>query len=155
MQSDTDETWMKKAFLLAQEAADSGEVPVGALLVLENQIIGKGNNQVEKLHDPTAHAEMLAITAACNSLQNWRLHGATLYVTKEPCLMCAGAILNARITKVVFSALDENEGAAISRYDFLRDHRKWIVEVKEGICRIEGENLLKKFFMKIRKKENT
>ncbi|MBN2144895.1 MAG: nucleoside deaminase [Candidatus Aureabacteria bacterium] len=150
MKNDPHEIWMKKAFLLAEEAFQAGEVPVGAVVVHKNRIIGKGNNHVERLHDPTAHAEMIAITAACEHLQNWRLTGAVLYVTKEPCLMCAGAVLNARISKVVFSAPDEKEGAAVSRYDVLHDHRKCFVEVIPDICREEGQKLLSRFFSQVR-----
>lgn len=149
------EYWMKKALLLADEAYNKNEIPVGALIVYENSIIGKGHNQVEMLHDATAHAEMIAITGAANYLGNWRLENATLYVTKEPCIMCAGAILNSRISKVVFGASDKNEGAGGSKYDFMRDYRKWFVEVIPGILQKESELKLKHFFQTLRSKPET
>ncbi len=144
------EHWMKQALFLAQKAFESGEVPVGALLVQDDQIVAKGYNQVESLKDPTAHAEILAITSACHHLQNWRLEKTVLYVTKEPCLMCAGAILQAKIPKVVFGALDSKEGAAGSHYDVMREHRKIFVEVLPGVCQKEGEALLREFFKTLR-----
>ncbi|EKD26789.1 MAG: CMP/dCMP deaminase zinc-binding protein [uncultured bacterium] len=144
--------WMKKAFAIAEEGLDKGEVPVGAIVVFDNTIIGKGYNQVEALHDATAHAEMLAITSAANHLENWRLEGATLYVTKEPCLMCAGAIINSRVSKIVYSAYDKDDGAGGSKYDVMRENRKWFVEIIPGIMLKEGTELLKVFFNKVRNK---
>jgi tRNA(adenine34) deaminase len=144
------EYWMGKTLALAEKAFELGEVPVGAILVQDNQILAQGHNQVELLKDPTAHAEILAITSACHRVQNWRLNKAVLYVTKEPCLMCAGAIIQAKIPKLVFGALDIKEGAAGSRYDVMREHPKIFVEVLSGVCQKEGERLLQDFFKKIR-----
>lgn len=146
------EHWMNKALELAKEAYKHGEVPVGAVVVYENEIIGKGYNQVEMLHDATAHAEMIAITSAANFLNNWRLENATLYVTKEPCLMCAGAILNSRVSKVVFSAYDHNDGAAGSKFNVMMEYRKWTPEIMPGVLKEEGETLLKHFFQTLRSK---
>jgi len=145
-----DKFWMRKAFVLAKEALSVSEVPVGAVIVFDQAIIGKGYNQVEMLSDATAHAEMIAITSAANHLENWRLDKCTLYVTKEPCLMCAGAILNSRISRVVFSACDYKDGAGGSKFDVMRESRKWFVEVVPGVLKNEGEALLKDFFEKIR-----
>ncbi len=150
----SNEYWMKQALLLAQKAFESGEVPVGAVLVQDDQVLAKGYNQVECLKDPTAHAEILAITSACHHLQNWRLDKAVLYVTKEPCLMCAGAILQAKIPTVVFGATDDKEGAAGSHYDVMREHRKIFVEVVPGVCQKEGESLLREFFKTVRREKN-
>src|SRR4030067_3474648 len=97
--------WMKEALKEAKVAFSKKEVPIGAVVVYEDQIIGRGNNQIESLNDATAHAEILAITAASNALNSWRLSGATLYVTVEPCIMCAGAISLARLDRVVFGTL--------------------------------------------------
>ncbi|OVE73513.1 hypothetical protein BVX93_01440 [bacterium B13(2017)] len=148
----THEYWMRKALNLAKEAYEKGEVPCGSIIVFEDSIIGKGYNQVESLKDATAHAEMIAMTSAANYLQNWRLENCSLYVTKEPCLMCAGAILNSRVSKVVFSAYDEKEGAAGSKYDVMRENRKWFVEIIPGIMENEGESILKSFFQRVREK---
>jgi len=145
-----DEFWMRKAFVLAKEALNHSEVPVGAVIVSDQMVIGKGYNQVEMLNDATAHAEMIAITSAANHIGNWRLDTCTLYVTKEPCLMCAGAILNSRISRVVFSACDYKDGAGGSKFDVMRESRKWFVEVVPGILQNEGEGLLKDFFCKVR-----
>lgn len=145
-----DNYWMKYAFKLAETAYEKKEIPVGAIVVLNQMIIGKGYNQVEMLKDATAHAEMLAITSAANYLNSWRLEGATLYVTKEPCLMCAGAILNSRISKVVYGLRDENDGAAGSRFDVMREYRKWFVEINGGVMLEENERLFKSFFQNLR-----
>ena len=144
--------WMTKAYELAQQAEQQGEVPVGAVLVdTENQCIGEGWNQPISAHDPTAHAEMIAITQAAEALRSWRLDGATLYVTLEPCPMCAGAILLARIPTVVYGAPDPKAGAVHSLYELLSDrrlnHRPQIVsDVLRGPC---GE-ILTKFFQRKR-----
>src|SRR3970040_984763 len=102
----TDQRWMKEALKEAKVAFSKKEVPIGAVVVYEDQVIGRGHNQIESLNDATAHAEIIAITAASSALSSWRLSGCTLYVTVEPCLMCAGAISLARIDRVVFGALD-------------------------------------------------
>ncbi len=115
--------WMNEAIRLAEEAFAMGEVPVGAVVIKENTIIGRGYNQRESLKDPTAHAEMLAITAAANTIDDWRLTDAVLYVTKEPCPMCAGAIVNSRLKMVVFGSYDEEKGCCGSLYQICGDSR--------------------------------
>ena len=98
---------MRLALLQAQKAYESNEIPVGAIVVLDNKVIGRGYNQREMLNDPTAHAEIIAITAAANTIEDWRLNECVLYVTKEPCAMCAGAIINSRLKMVIFGCYDK------------------------------------------------
>ena len=117
------EYWMWHALDQAQRAFEQDEVPVGAIIVHQNRVIGEGYNQRETLNDPTAHAEMIAITQAAEQLQSWRLLECTLYVTLEPCPMCAGAIIQARIPRVVFGATDPKAGAVCSLYRMLDDER--------------------------------
>ena len=106
----THERFIKQAIRLAEIGARLEEIPVGAVVVKENNVIGRGYNQRESLKDPTAHAEMIAITAAANTIGDWRLTDCTLYVTKEPCPMCAGAIINSRLKMVIFGTYDEEKG---------------------------------------------
>ena len=120
---DSDQHWMLQAIKLAVQAAEEDEVPVGAVIVYQGKIIGTGYNQREQLNDPTAHAEMIAITQAASHLQSWRLTDATMYVTLEPCPMCAGAILQSRITRVVYGASDPKAGAVDSLFQMLNDPR--------------------------------
>ncbi|WP_425591523.1 tRNA adenosine(34) deaminase TadA [Brenneria roseae] len=115
-----DEHWMRHALTLAQRAQDEGEVPVGAVLVLDNQVIGEGWNRPIGHHDPTAHAEIMALRQGGMVLQNYRLLNTTLYVTLEPCIMCAGAMIHSRIGRLVYGAADEKTGAAGSLVDILR-----------------------------------
>ena len=114
---------MGRAIELAQAAAIDDEVPVGAIIVRKGQVIGAAANQREALRDPTAHAEMIAITQAAAAMEDWRLEETTLYVTLEPCIMCAGAILQARVPRVVFGAVDPKAGAVMSMYQVLSDTR--------------------------------
>ena len=145
------EQWMNVALQQAQRAFDADEVPVGAIVVREGEIIGKGYNQIEHLQDPTAHAEMIAITAAANHLSSRRLENCTLYVTLEPCPMCAGAIVLARIPTLVFGSYDSKAGACGTLYDIVEDRRlNHTVHVVGGICDKESEILLKRFFAKKR-----
>ena len=139
---------MRAALAVAQEALRTGDVPVGALILNEsNAIISQGCNQREDLDDPTAHAEIVAIRAAAQSLGTWRLDGCTLVVTLEPCAMCAGAIAQSRISNLVFGAWDEKAGAVGSVWDVLRDPRSiFKVEVTSGIRENECAQLLKDFF---------
>ena len=118
-QNSSDVSFMQRALELADCAAAEGEVPVGAVVVLDGEIIGEGWNQPIGRHDPTAHAEVMALRAAANSLQNYRLPGATLYVTIEPCTMCLGAMIHARISRLVFGAPEPKSGALISNTGFL------------------------------------
>ena len=119
----TDERWMRRALLLAEKAAEADEAPIGCVIVQGDRLIGEGYNLRESLKDPTAHAEMIAITQAAQSLEDWRLEHCTLYVTLEPCPMCAGAILQARVPRVVFGALDPKAGAVESMFRLLSDAR--------------------------------
>ncbi len=143
---------MDLAYREAEKAFDAGEIPVGAIVVCQDTIIGKGYNQREMLKDPTAHAEMLAISSAAEYLESWRLENCTLYVTLEPCPMCAGAILNARIPRVVFGAYDRETGMCGS-IDNLCDHNlmNHKTTVTGGIMEEKCEIILKSFFNKIRK----
>jgi tRNA(adenine34) deaminase len=138
---------MQAALREARRAADEQEVPVGAVVVHDGRIIGRGHNQREMLHDPTAHAEMIAITAAAAALEGWRLDETTLFVTLEPCLMCAGAIVNARIPRVVYGAADPRAGACGSLYhvglDARLNHR---FEVVAGVLAEDCAALLVDFF---------
>ena len=142
-----DERLMRMARREAEKAAAAAEVPVGAVLVKDGRLLGKAHNQRETLKDPTAHAEILAITQAAAALEGWRLEGAVLYVTLEPCLMCAGAIVNARIPRVVFGAADPKAGACGSLYqvglDARLNHR---FEITAGVLEQECAALLKDFF---------
>jgi tRNA(adenine34) deaminase len=145
------EQWMKHALREAERAYELNEVPVGAVVVFENKIIGRGYNQIERLQDPTAHAEMLAITAAANTLGSRRLEQCTLYVTLEPCPMCAGAVVLARMTTLVFGAYDLKAGACGTLYTIPEDRRlNHTVHVIGGVCDRESETLLKSFFGKVR-----
>ena len=144
--------WMEKALREAERAYDAGEVPVGAVVVKDNQILGRGRNQVEQLNDPTAHAEIIAITAACDTLGEKFLTDCTMYVTLEPCPMCAGAMVNARLERLVFGAFDEKAGAASTLYNIPRDDRlNHQVDVYSGIESERAGNLLKAFFQQKRK----
>ena len=145
--------WMKQALIQADKAFKSEEIPVGAVVIKEDKVIGRAYNQREQLNDPTAHAEIIAITAAANTLGDWRLNGCTLYVTKEPCSMCAGAIINARLDMIVFGCYDEAEGCCGSLYQLCGDPRfKTKVSVMGGIMENQSLSLLKDFFKSRRKK---
>lgn len=153
LHTDSHAHWMEEAFREAEKAYQKGEIPVGAIIVQENLVIGRGHNQREALNDPTAHAEILAITAAANHVEDWRLTDATLYVTLEPCPMCAGAILNARIPRVVFGADDMDHGACggatqLCSGNFL-NHK---VDVIGGILEAKCKGILDSFFRERRDK---
>jgi tRNA(adenine34) deaminase len=147
MTDEIDLRWMQHALGLAQRAGSAGEVPVGAVLVRAGEVIGEGWNQPISLHDPSAHAEMIALRAAGRSLGNYRLNDSTLYVTLEPCVMCAGAIIHARIGRVVFGAWDPKAGAVSSVYDVLTvprlNHR---LQCEGGVLEQECSALLREFF---------
>ena len=140
-------TWMNEALRLAGKAYREGEIPVGAVIVQKNKIIGRGYNQRERLKDPTAHAEILAITAAAGTLEDWRLTDCTLYVTKEPCPMCAGAIINSRMRLLVFGAYDEEKGCCGSLYQLCGDRRlDSKTAVKGGVEEEKCTAILQEFF---------
>jgi tRNA(adenine34) deaminase len=144
---DTDRRWMQKALREAERAFEQDEVPVGAVVVHEGNIIGRGHNMVETLDDPTAHAEMLAITAACDTLGQKHLTDCTLYVTLEPCPMCAGALVHARLSRLVFGAFDEKAGAASTLYNIVQDERlNHRVELVSGLEAERAAGLLRDFF---------
>ncbi len=131
----------------AKIAFKQGEVPVGSVLVKGNLIIGKSHNLKESSNDPTGHAEIIALREGANKIGNWRLSEATLYVTKEPCIMCAGAMINARLGRLVYGCKDEKGGAVDSLYNILSDNRlNHRVEVISGVLKEECIELLKKFF---------
>lgn len=139
--------WMRLALREAEQAFDIKEVPVGAVIMKGSHLIGRGHNQMELLTDPTAHAEIIAITAAASFLEDWRLEECTLYVTKEPCAMCAGAIINSRLEKVVFGCYDEQEGCCGSLYQICSDPRfSHKTAVKGGILENDCRSLLVNFF---------
>ena len=141
------EQMMRRAFREAEAALEEGEVPVGAVIVKEGRIIGRGHNQRETLRDPTAHAEMIAITQAAAAVEAWRLTDCTMYVTLEPCSMCAGAIVLARIPRVVYAAVDPKAGACGSVMDIVRDDRlNHRVDVVSGVLAAECSAILKDFF---------
>lgn len=142
----TDEYWMGEALKEAERAGAKKEVPIGAVVVLDNKIIGRGHNQVESLQDPTAHAEIIAITGAANTIGSWRLNGAVIYVTVEPCPMCAGAIMMSRISKCVFGADDPRFGAIVSRYKTKIPNLTVISGILEPDCKL----LIEEFFKKLR-----
>lgn len=146
---------MSAALREAVKAFELGEVPIGAVVVQNDKIIGRGHNQCENFTDPTAHAEMIAITSAANTLKDWRLTDCLLYVSKEPCPMCAGAIVNARINFVGFGAYDDKEGCCGSLYQICRDPRfKHQSDVKGGIMEEECLGLIQEFFKKQRAKQD-
>jgi tRNA(adenine34) deaminase len=144
---------MRIALQEAALAAEEGEVPVGAVVVHAGRIIGRGHNRTEALQDPTAHAEILALSAAASYLHNWRLKGATIYVTVEPCLMCTGALVLARVKCIVFGAHDPKFGACGSVYDIPWDNRlNHKLEVRPGVLAAESTGLLQTFFQAQRRK---
>jgi tRNA(adenine34) deaminase len=143
----THQQHMTKALMLAEQAFEEGEIPVGAIVVKDNMIIGKGYNQVEKLSDPTAHAEMIAISAACETLGNKYLKGCTLYVTLEPCPMCAGALVWSKIDTIVYGASDSASGGSGSLFNITANNNlNHQIEVIQGILEMDSEYLLKSFF---------
>jgi tRNA(adenine34) deaminase len=152
----TDESWMRYAIRLAQRAEEYGEVPVGAVLVKNEIVIAEGWNQMIEMHDSTAHAEIVAIRRAGKKIENYRLIDTTLYVTLEPCVMCMGAIIHARVKRLVFGAFDEKRGCVcnalnLTNAPFLNHHVEWQGEILEESC----SQLLKDFFVSRRNNKKT
>ncbi len=153
-ESSNDERFMKLAIAQAGVAQENGDVPIGAVIVHENQIIAKAYNQREQLNDPTAHAEIIALTQAAAALESWRLNGCTIYVTLEPCPMCAGALVLARMDRLVYGCDDPKTGACKSLYNIVQDDRlNHRLEVTAGVLADECTKQLQDFFKK-RRSEN-
>ncbi len=153
-QEQLDIRFMKEALAEAKKALEKEEVPVGAVLVRSGKVIARGHNQVELLHDPTAHAEMLCITSGAAALENWRLEGATLYCTLEPCPMCAGAILASRVDRLVWGAPDLRLGANGSWIDlFSMNHPMHSLEITSRVLEEEAAFLMRHFFEMMRNKK--
>lgn len=142
-----DEQYMRKAIDAAMIAEENGDVPIGAVIVYRNQVIGRAWNQREQLTDPTAHAEIIALTQAASYIGSWRLHGCTIYVTLEPCPMCAGALVLGRLDRLVYGCPDPKTGACGSLYDIVRDERlNHRLEVTSGVLANDCAALLQGFF---------
>lgn len=143
--------WMELALLQAELAFNEDEVPIGSVIVKDGKLIGKGYNKVESLNDCTAHAEIISITSASDSMKDWRLNGSSIYVTKEPCVMCFGAIINARIENIYYGCSDELKGFNLNLDSdiFKKNHLK---NIKGNILNIECKKILSKFFKEKRKK---
>ncbi|MHC4463242.1 MAG: tRNA adenosine(34) deaminase TadA [Planctomycetota bacterium] len=148
-----DERYMQMAIEQAWIAEENGDVPIGAVIVYENRIIGKAYNQREQLNDPTAHAEIIALTQAAAALENWHLNGCTIYVTLEPCSMCAGALVLARMDRLVYGCDDPKAGACKSLYNIVQDERlNHRLEVTSGVLAEQCSKLLRDFFSQRRVK---
>lgn len=146
-----DERWMAEAIRQAQLAEQIGEVPIGAVVVRDGAVVGAGHNRRETTNDPTAHAEMVAIRQASETLGAWRLLGCTLYVTLEPCPMCAGAILQSRVERVVYGTSDPKAGCVGTLMDLLQDHRfNHVAEWRSGVLQEQCAALLSDFFRRLR-----
>jgi len=144
--------FMFAALQEAEKALEENEVPVGAVVVKENKIIGRGYNQIERLKDATAHAEMIALTAASNHIGNWRLSECSIYVTLEPCIMCIGALLSSRVKELYFSIFDPKFGACGSVYNLAEDGKtNHKINVYSGIYAEESKKLLRDFFDKLKR----
>ena len=151
----TDEYWMRQALQQAQIAFDAGEAPIGCVIVKGNQMVGSGYNLRESNNDPTAHAEIIALRAAGETLGTWKLTDCTMYVTLEPCTMCAGALVNSRIPKVVYGCDDPRAGAVRTLYAICEDPRlNHRLDVVRGVLGQESSALLKSFFKQLREKKN-
>lgn len=150
----TDEFWMQRALDLARAAGEKGEIPIGAVVVYEGELVSEAANLKEANQDPLGHAEILAIRQASEKLGRWRLSGCTLYVTLEPCAMCAGAIIHARIDRVVYAATDPKAGAVRSLYQLLSDSRlNHSPVVHSGILEEQASEMLKAFFQRLRQRQ--
>ncbi len=153
MIDNTPQKWMEPAFELAQKAKEQGEVPVGAVIVHENKIIGEGWNQPISSNDPTSHAEIVALRQAGLALSNYRLPGAVMYVTLEPCAMCAGALVHARLAKLIYAVDDPKTGACGSVFNLLQTNElNHKVEIEKGVMEEECRSLIQAFFKEKRVK---
>jgi tRNA(adenine34) deaminase len=150
MKFDIYDKWMQEAYKLAIKSYDCDEVPIGCVIIKDDKIIGRGHNEVEKLTDSTAHAEMIAITSASNHSNDWRLTNSSIYVTKEPCIMCYGAILNSRIENLYYGAEDPKLGFRVNlvNLDVLNIHLK---NIQSGVLAERCKSILKDFFKNKRK----
>ncbi|MAS32619.1 MAG: tRNA adenosine(34) deaminase TadA [Anaerolineaceae bacterium] len=149
--ANTDDYWMRRALAEAETALETGDVPIGAVAVLDDQVIGVGRNRREADQDPTAHAEMLAIRQAAQHIGHWRLEGVTLYCTLEPCAMCAGAMVLARLPRLVYAAPDPKAGAGGSVMNILQHEAlNHVVEVDPGLLEDEAAEQIRAFFRKLR-----
>jgi tRNA(adenine34) deaminase len=146
MHTEQDRVWLQYALNLAREAAAQNEVPVGAVLVAENRILGEGYNQPIKSHDPTAHAEIIALRQAAKKISNYRLVATTLYVTLEPCAMCAGALLHARIKRLVYGAYDQKTGVISSKMNLSDIPSNHKIECSGGLLELDCVSVLQDFF---------
>lgn len=145
---------MKEALAEAKKAAAAGEVPVGAVIVKDGEIVGRGHNETETAKDPTAHAEMIAIRQAAKNLGGWRLTCCTMYVTTEPCSMCAGAIVWSRISRLFIGTMDPKSGACGSVFNIPQESRlNHFVEIETGLMQEECSSLMKSFFKELRKRK--
>lgn len=146
--------FMKEALKEAQKSYKKEEIPVGAIIVKDGKIIARGHNLKETKTDPTKHAEIIAIQKACKRLQTWRLSGCTMYVTLEPCSMCAGSLIQSRLDKVVIGTMDEKTGACGSVLNLLADYKfNHIVQIETGIMQEECKKILQQFFKELRAKK--
>ncbi len=148
---DSDQKFMQVAIEQAKIAEDNGDVPIGAVIIYQDRIIAKGYNQREQLQDPTAHAEIIALTAAAAEIESWRLNECTMYVTLEPCCMCAGALVLSRMDRLVYGCDDPKAGACRSLYNIVQDERlNHRLEVTAGVLADECSELLQDFFQRRR-----
>ena len=153
---DSDERFMRAAIDAAFIAEENGDVPIGAVVVYENRIISRGYNQRHQLNDPTAHAEIIALTGAAEVIGNWRLNGCTMYVTLEPCPMCAGALVNARVDRLVYGCDDPKAGACRSLYNIVQDERlNHCLKVTAGVMAQACSTILSDFFRRRRIENKT
>lgn len=154
--ADQDERYMQTAMRQAMIAEENGDVPIGCVIVHQGKIIAKAYNQREMLNDPTAHAEMIALTQAAEYIGNWRLHDCCIYVTLEPCAMCAGALVLSRIDRLVYACTDPKTGACESLYNIVQDDRlNHRLEVKKGVLQEQCSTMLSDFFKKRRQQNKT
>jgi len=148
---DSDQSFMRRALDAATIAEENGDVPIGCVIVHDGQVIARAYNQREQLQDPTAHAEIIALTQAAATLESWRLHGCTIYVTLEPCSMCAGALVLARIDRLVYGCVDPKTGACGSLYNIVQDERlNHHVAITSGVLEDQCSGLLRDFFLRKR-----